>query len=131
MEFGLDLGHVPDKSYPPFPCPEIDRRQPITALGSSICWTKVFQHCCIKVCVREWWVLIVTDHLEERETHSVHVSLNVHGKILIICTMKSNDCLCCFHGNVLVCNKYEIKTIVIVVFLLSSSIEQWGIRKWK
>lgn len=25
--------------------------------------------------------------------------------------MKSIDCLCCFHGNVLVYNKYEIKTI--------------------
>lgn len=35
-----------------------------------------------KVCVREWGFLIVTDHLEERETHfvHVHVSLYVHGK---------------------------------------------------
>lgn len=66
--------------------------------------------------VREWGVLIVTDHLEERETHFVHVSSVVHGKILIICTMKSIDCLCCFLGNVLVYNKYEIKIIMIFFY---------------
>lgn len=80
-----------------------------------------------KVCVREWGVLIVTDHLEERETHSVHVSLNVHGKILIICTVKSNDCLCCFHGNVLVYNKYEIK-IIVIFFWIFFILWHWRLR---
>lgn len=42
--------------------------------------------------------------------------------------MKSNDCLCCFHGNVLVYNKYEIKIIVIFFKkFLSGDIEDWDL----